>query len=488
MSWLFSQVLVEGYLGDTSLDGAPCALWNGMPTQQASWLPDKMTDACRLSRSGMTFKPLTDDLGEGVLMSYLEAFPVRTSPPLARVQASKASEAVCGNTWRESSAKYCRNTCSWKTHRCLWEEDLPSSSLTLPKWGMMQGGVLWERTMSQLPTSETESGFLLPTPTCADATMGAMWPTPKAHEPGMTAKTTGRGVEKSTHLTTQVALAEGMIDRETGRLWPTPQDHKITRSGEMWPTPAARDCKGANSREHCETNGTGRKHMDLCFATPQARDFRTGQQSRWENPERTRNLNDHIGGKLNPTWVEKLMGWPQNWTEAKPMIDFQFISWLMGFCECEKTRTNEIMRVLRNSNGAQNFQRKAGRPIGIQEAEVLLSLMFQHKIGTDEAWILMEGAEAPQGEVRGVRLQAGATSSPRRSGHQEQPTGEHPDAMQTLPRLLAYDGEAAWKDQSWENAVPRVATAVAARVDRLRCIGNGQVPAVAQLAWETLNT
>jgi hypothetical protein len=27
---------------------------------------------------------------------------------------------------------------------------------------------------------------------------------------------------------------------------------------------------------------------------------------------------------------------------------------------------------------------------------------------------------------------------------------------------------------------------VAARVDRLRCIGNGQVPAVAALAWQTL--
>jgi len=145
------------------------------------------------------------------------------------------------------------------------------------------------------------------------------------------------------------------------------------------------------------------------------------------------------------------------------------------------------MRVLRNSNGAQNFQRKAGRPIGIQEAEILLSVMFQYEIGSDEAWLLMEGAEAPQGEVRGVRLQAGATSSPRRSGHQKQPGGEHPNTMQTLSRLLAYDGEAAWKDQSWENAVPRVATGVAARVDRLKATGNGQVPAVAALAWNILN-
>jgi DNA (cytosine-5)-methyltransferase 1 len=40
----------------------------------------------------------------------------------------------------------------------------------------------------------------------------------------------------------------------------------------------------------------------------------------------------------------------------------------------------------------------------------------------------------------------------------------------------------------WESEpdVGRVAHGVAARVDRLRCIGNGQVPAVVRLAWETL--
>lgn len=44
------------------------------------------------------------------------------------------------------------------------------------------------------------------------------WMTPKAHEPGMSAKTSGRCVEKSTHLTTQVSLKNDMIDRNTGNL------------------------------------------------------------------------------------------------------------------------------------------------------------------------------------------------------------------------------------------------------------------------------
>ena len=35
--------------------------------------------------------------------------------------------------------------------------------------------------------------------------------------------------------------------------------------------------------------------------------------------------------------------------------------------------------------------------------------------------------------------------------------------------------------------VPRVATGIAKRADRLKCIGNGQVPQVAALAWNTLH-
>jgi hypothetical protein len=195
MSWLFSQALVEAYLGDICLDGAPCALWNGTPTQRASWLPDKTTDASRLSRSGMTFKPLTDGLGEAVLTSFLEAFPAKTSALPERVRGSTGSEAVCGRTWRASSARYDRASRSWKTAQCLWDEDLPESSVTLPRWGMMRDGVLWERTTPGLPTEETESG-LWPTPT---ASMGGpepegktgrklvtlavkMWPTPQANE------------------------------------------------------------------------------------------------------------------------------------------------------------------------------------------------------------------------------------------------------------------------------------------------------------------
>jgi hypothetical protein len=33
------------------------------------------------------------------------------------------------------------------------------------------------------------------------------------------------------------------------------------------------------------------------------------------------------GGKLNPTWVEWLMGWPLGWTDLKPLEMDKFQQW-----------------------------------------------------------------------------------------------------------------------------------------------------------------
>ena len=63
------------------------------------------------------------------------------------------------------------------------------------------------------------------------------------------------------------------------------------------------------------------------FATPQARDYRSGSLARWNDPRRSRNLNDQVGGLLNPEWEEWLMGWPIGWTELKPLAMDRFLEW-----------------------------------------------------------------------------------------------------------------------------------------------------------------
>ena len=79
MSWLFSQVLVEEYLEENSLNGEQSVPLNGNNTQQAFCAPDKMTKFSRLFRFGMTFKPLTESLGQELLTLYLEDFHAKTS-------------------------------------------------------------------------------------------------------------------------------------------------------------------------------------------------------------------------------------------------------------------------------------------------------------------------------------------------------------------------------------------------------------------------
>ena len=78
MSWLFSRALVAEFLADTCLDGEPSAQLSGTPTQLAYCAPDKTTRLSRLSRYGMTFKPLTENLGEELLIAYRAGFHAKT--------------------------------------------------------------------------------------------------------------------------------------------------------------------------------------------------------------------------------------------------------------------------------------------------------------------------------------------------------------------------------------------------------------------------
>jgi len=256
MSWLYSRALVEASLGADFLDGEQCALWSGTHTQRASWLPAKTTGRLSLSRSGMTYKPLTDYLGEAILTSFLEAFPVKTSALPEKAQASTANDLECGDTWRELSVKYDRDSSSWKTHRLLFQEDLDESLVTFPKWGMIRDGVLLGRMTSALPTVENGSGSEAkwPTPTCQDANTAT------------TRMRTG-------HQNNLTAVVNSII-----------------------PTPSASNAKGA-VKNRVPGTALYKNNLD---------EFAENQM----NPD---------GGRLNPPWVEWLMGWPIGWTDLRPL-------------------------------------------------------------------------------------------------------------------------------------------------------------------------
>lgn len=180
----------------------------------------------------------------------------------------------------------------------------------------------------------------------------------------------------------QLALSEpgtgvtGWQSSDTGKetdIWPTPTAQDYKRRGpnsrqqglpeqvaKMYNTPTAKDAKNCTlPLSQIKRNSLVGDVMREMFATPQARDWKTGQASRWEDRKhRSRNLNDQIamyptpttgaglcggtgnyqqlkkleaegkiteeerrnmsrgnGGSLNPEWVEWLMGFPPGWTD-----------------------------------------------------------------------------------------------------------------------------------------------------------------------------
>jgi hypothetical protein len=180
MAWHMSRAMMEsfgslpcsqgpevGFSQGSNSGGGRSAQSNGNPIPQAYLCSDRMKAFSRLSRFGMTFAPLTGDLGEAVLTSFLAAFPAKISALQERVQGSKGSEADCGPKWRGSLTKYDHDSHSWRTHQFSLLGGLEQFSETWPRWGTMQNGECWEQPMWERRISETESGFW-PTPTATD--------------------------------------------------------------------------------------------------------------------------------------------------------------------------------------------------------------------------------------------------------------------------------------------------------------------------------
>ena len=265
MSWLFSRALVEEYSAATCSDGVPSAPLSVMPTQHKFWRNDKTMECSQLSQFGLTCAVLTESLGADLLTWFLADSRVRTFHLLVEVPELKEHAQACGSTWHESSARYDLNSRSWKTHLCLWEEDLPWSSVTLPKWGMTRSGLVYRHPTAERPISATEYG---------------LWQTP---------------------------VADDAVSRAKGK-WNSRGEPKL--SGQVlspahWPTPNASD---------------GRKWSNQSLAERKAK----GQQVRLNTAV---SPDGGAGGLLNPTWVEWLMGWPLGWTDLKPLEMAKFREW-----------------------------------------------------------------------------------------------------------------------------------------------------------------
>ena len=219
-------------------------------------------------------------------------------------------EVDSGAKWPASSAKFDLASSSWKTAHCLWEEDLPLSSVILPRWGMTRSGFVFQHPTSERPISETASG---------------LWPTPTVPNGGrsMTPEMVMNGGYTPSGQKRQIGLENAV------RYWPTPKANDAEKRGNFdvtnprnglpaadkrWPTPTKSDHKGSGPTM---IRSDGKLRGDrLDYATERAPDGTS------------------TGGQLNPTWVEWLMGWPLGWTDLKPLGMDKFREWQLQHSPC----------------------------------------------------------------------------------------------------------------------------------------------------------
>ena len=260
MSWLFSQALVAEYSDRISWDGEQCAQLNVKPTPHKFWRNDKMMEFSRLSQFGLTCSLLTENHGEELLTLYLADFHARTLARQEKAQVLTVLDQACGPKWLELLVKYDLDSCSWRTHQCLFPEDLPESSVTLPKWGMTRNGHVFQHPISERPISETDYG-LLPTPKASDWNKrGNVSAHPRNGLPGVVLN---------------------------------------------FPTPTASDANKWSNQSLAERQAKGLQVRLNTAVSPQGGN----------------------GGRLNPDWVEWLMGWPIGWTDLKPLEMDKFQLW-----------------------------------------------------------------------------------------------------------------------------------------------------------------
>ena len=292
MAWLISAALMADFenshsspvravesSGGISSDGEPSVPSSETPTPQAYLPADRMTDFSRLSRSGMTFAPLTVDRGEDVLTWFLAGSPVRTSPQPGEVQASTGSGLDSGRKGPGSLARYDHDSRLGRTHQYSLLGGLVEFSATWPRWGTMRGGECWAQSMLVRPTSGTASG---------------LWPTPN---------TIGYRSDGELRLLAKKLddpeECQQMASRATNgkkrRWWPTPCASEGLDCGTNWESLAAVD-KGGRIARRIASNGG-----------PETRQMTHAQ--------------------LNPAWVEWLMGWPIGWTACGPLAMDKFQQW-----------------------------------------------------------------------------------------------------------------------------------------------------------------
>lgn len=246
-----------------------------------------------------------------------------------------------------------------------------------------------------------------------------------------------------------------------------------------------------------------------------------------------------FASQLNPDWVEfYLMGWPRGWTSLEPMVSEEMKEYAR-----KKTCTRSFLCQLRTKDGEESLYGEVGRHDNLPKAEVLQSelyggsvyqgstgeqdhsqtdgLGYDHlrtmqmpNIGKAQHPSYRRGSqEFQQKKLDGIvqllshemALESWEEAAEREVGLHNmwdaaKRSGVLSKALPTLQEiwrslsdeekniliLCAFSGVNWSVDPADVGEIPRVATGVKDRVNRIKALGNGQVPMCVATAWNLL--
>lgn len=215
------------------------------------------------------------------------------------------------------------------------------------------------------------------------------------------------------------------FDKHTGRMAQIGLTQQVAL--RQWPTPTGTERSGINPNTG---KGEGLSKAVKMLPTPNATDWK-GRSTRSPGKERPAcddDLPTRIGGQLNPDWVEWLMGWPVGWSSLEPLTELVWLSWKID-------------------------------PADMEESDY---------------WPTAHTKDGTIGAVEDGSKIVETGGLPRRL------SGGKDGYALTLPRAVNYRKHLA------VGPLPRVATGIKDRVNRLKALGNGQVSLCAATAFRIL--
>ena len=275
---------------------APSVSWRGKLRAAPLWLRGCKRDFWLRHLFGQTLQPSTASRGVESWISLLRESRASLGVSPESKPGSRTSATLAKNS-SVSLARWSQALSLWKTCGDLFEQDFPISSGAWPISGSMRNGTCLARHRSAPLISANDS---------------SCWPTAAARDYKGSSKIGARD------------RTSGALDEAAEQLWGTPEAHERTFSPRV-------------------STGTQRSFLaNQAFAhrSPPAPQ-ETGAESLKSSTQQGQRLLSNEERKLNPTFVEWLMGLPEGWTGS-------------GCSATELCRWLQLMRSILYSGGSRN--------------------------------------------------------------------------------------------------------------------------------------